>query len=203
MFRLVLATENKDKAKEIASILSEELPVEILTLADFPGVNLPPEEGKTYRENAATKAMTVARATGLAALGDDTGLEVEALSGAPGLYSARYAGEGATYADNRKKLLNALSGLPPENRSARFLCTVAIAWPDGRVEVVEGICPGRINERESGADGFGYDPVFFVPECGKTFAALSPDEKNRVSHRGRAIRAAAEILKKMDPIADQ
>jgi XTP/dITP diphosphohydrolase len=196
MVRLVLATENKDKAKEISALLSERLSVEVLTLTDFPRVKLPPEEGKTYRENAATKALTVARATGLVALGDDTGLEVEALSGAPGLYSARYAGEGATYADNRKKLLDALSGLPPEKRGARFHCTVAIAWPDGRVEVVEGVCPGRIAEREAGDGGFGYDPIFFVPECGKTFAALTPDEKNRVSHRGRAIRAAAEILKK-------
>jgi XTP/dITP diphosphohydrolase len=194
MTRLVLATENKDKAKEIRAILSECLSAEVLTLADFPGVTLPPEEGGSYRENAAVKARTVAKKTGEIAMGDDTGLEVDFLGGAPGLYSARYAGKGASYADNRKKLLADLSGVPVEKRTARFRCTVAIAWPDGAVKIAEGVCPGRIAERETGGDGFGYDPIFFIPECGKTFAELSPEQKNRVSHRGRAVRAAVEIL---------
>lgn len=196
MKKLVLATENQDKAQEIRAILSEGVSIEILTLADFSGITLAPEKGQTYQENATAKALTVARATGSIALGDDTGLEVDALSGAPGLYSARFAGEKATYADNRKKLLSDLFGVSAEKRGARFLCTVAVAWPDATVKVVEGSCLGRITEGETGSLGFGYDPIFYVPECGKTFAELSPDEKNKVSHRGKAVRAAMDILKR-------
>lgn len=195
MKRLVLATENQDKAKEIRAILGSDFPIKVLTLADFPEVRLPPEEGSTYAENAVAKALVVARATGEMALGDDTGLEVEALGGAPGLYSARFAGEGASYHNNRMKLMEALRGLPAERRGARFVCTVAIGWPDGSVKVVEGRCEGSITEKESGGRGFGYDPIFWVSECGKTFAELSPEEKNRISHRGRAVRSAMEILK--------
>ncbi|MBI3804892.1 MAG: XTP/dITP diphosphatase [Nitrospirae bacterium] len=193
---LVIATENRHKGEELASILKQEIPIEVQTLADFPSVQLPPETGSTYRENAIQKAVSAARATGQWALGDDSGLEVDALDGAPGLYSARFAGEGVTYADNRRKLLEALGDLPDERRGAQFVCTIAVAGPDGTVAVVEGRCEGRITRGASGEGGFGYDPIFFLPAYNKTFAELSPEEKNRISHRGRAVRAAIPLLKK-------
>ena len=193
---LVLATENQGKAKEIRSILQEGMRIDIKTLADFPHVKLPPETGTTYRENATQKALTVAKETGHWALGDDSGLEVDALNGAPGIYSARFAGEGATYADNRRKLLDLLGNLPDPKRTARFVCTIALATPEGRIEIVESGVEGRIAKAESGEEGFGYDPIFFLPAYQKTFAELSPEEKNKMSHRGQAVRAAMEILKK-------
>ncbi|MFY9270289.1 MAG: RdgB/HAM1 family non-canonical purine NTP pyrophosphatase [Candidatus Manganitrophaceae bacterium] len=194
---LVLATENRHKGEEIASILQGGMEIDLRTLADFPKVALPPETGSSYRENATQKALAAARATGHWAMGDDSGLEVTALGGAPGLYSARFAGEGVTYADNRKKLLDLLGTLPDEERSARFVCTIAVADPIGRACTVEGICNGRITRVDTGVGGFGYDPIFFVPEFGKTFAELSQEEKNKISHRGQAIRAMIPILKKM------
>ncbi|MDC4224418.1 MAG: non-canonical purine NTP pyrophosphatase [Candidatus Manganitrophus sp.] len=150
---LVIATENKHKGEELASILRQEMEIDVRTLADFPGVKLPPETGSTYRENAVQKALAAAKATGHWALGDDSGLEVDALGGAPGLYSARFAGEGVTYADNRKKVLDALGDRPDDQRTARFLCTIAIVSPDGKVEVVEGRCEGRITRRDVGGRG--------------------------------------------------
>lgn len=192
--RLVLATENPHKAEEIRSILGAYCKFDLLTLSDFPHLKLPPETGKSYRENAVLKARFIAKETGHWAMGDDTGLEVDALGGAPGLYSARYAGETVTYADNRKKLLKALADSPEEKRGARFICTIAIAEPGGSVDVVTGSCEGRITHFETGRSGFGYDPVFFVPTYGKTFSELSPDEKNKISHRGRAVRAAIQVL---------
>jgi XTP/dITP diphosphohydrolase len=197
---LVLATENRHKSEEIRAILQGGIQLELRTLADFPGVKLPPETGTTYRENAVQKALAVVHATGHWAMGDDSGLEVEALGGAPGLYSARFAGEGVTYADNRKKLLDALDNLPDEKRGAAFICTIAIASPKEEVDVVEGICEGRISRSESGGGGFGYDPIFFIPAYNKTFAELPATEKNKISHRARAVSAAMEILrKKMGP----
>lgn len=210
---LVLATENRHKADEIRAILQGGIqlkvsssaenycaPLELRTLADFPGVKLPPESGSTYRENAVQKALAVVKATGHWAMGDDSGLEVKALGGAPGLHSARYAGEGVTYADNRRKLLDALGDRPDEEREAAFVCTIAIASPAGEVEVVEGVCEGRITRSESGSGGFGYDPIFFIPAYRKTFAEIPPAEKNKISHRARAVGAAMEILrKKMGP----
>lgn len=193
---LVLATENRHKAEELRAILRTGIDVEVLSLADFPGVALPPETGQSYRENAIQKALTVARATGHWAMGDDSGLEVDALGGAPGLYSARFAGEGVTYADNRKKMLDLLGDLPDEKRGAAFICTIAIAGPGGEVEVVEGRCDGRITRSETGGGGFGYDPIFFLPAYHKTFAELPPNEKNKISHRGRAVQAAMELLRK-------
>lgn len=194
---LVLATENRHKGEEIRSILlNGGLRIEIKTLADFPNVKLPPETGTTYRENAIQKALTVAKGTGHWALGDDSGLEVDALNGAPGLYSARFAGEGATYADNRKKLLGLLGTLPDEKRGAQFVCTIALASPEGRIEIVESGVKGRIAQSESGEEGFGYDPIFFLPAFRKTFSDLSPSDKNKMSHRGQAVRAALEILKR-------
>jgi len=194
--QLVLATENPHKAEEIRSILGELPDIDLLTLSDFPHLKLPPETGTSYRENAVLKAQFVAKETGHWAMGDDSGLEVVALDGAPGLYSARYAGEGVTYADNRKKLLENLEDFPDAKRGARFVCTVAVADPRGRVDFVAGHCEGRITHSEVGRGGFGYDPVFFIPACGKTFSELSLDEKNKISHRGQAIRAAIRSLQK-------
>ncbi len=191
----MLATENRHKGEEISAILREGVRAEIRTLADFPKVKLPPETGLTYQENAARKAEFVAKATGHWALGDDTGLEVLALGGAPGLYSARFAGDGASFADNRSKLLDLLKEAPDEKRGARFVCVVAIARPNGWVDVVEGRCDGMIARTAAGSGGFGYDPIFFIPVYDKTFAELSPAEKNKISHRGCAVRAAMEILK--------
>jgi XTP/dITP diphosphohydrolase len=194
--QLVLATENPHKAEEIQSILGETSNIDLLTLSDFPTLKLPPETGADYRENAVVKAQFVAKETGHWAMGDDTGLEVVALGGAPGLYSARYAGEGVTYADNRKKLLKELDKVPDTKRDARFVCTVAVADPEGSVEVVAGYCEGRITRSEVGHGGFGYDPIFLILACDKTFSELSPDKKNKISHRGQAVRAAIRSLLK-------
>jgi XTP/dITP diphosphohydrolase len=141
--------------------------------------------------------MAIASATGLTALADDTGLEVEALSGAPGVVSARYAGPGATYEDNNRKLLSELSGVPPERRTAAFRCVIALAIPGGEVETVEGRTSGRILEIPRGAAGFGYDPIFLPESCRKTYAEMSPSEKNSLSHRGKAIRAALAVIAKL------
>ncbi len=193
---LILATENKDKGREIASIINGQRNINLRSLTDYPGLALPAETGKTYKENAIVKAKTVAKATSQWAMGDDSGLEIEACNGAPGLYSARFAGEQASYADNRNKVLAQLGNLPNEKRRARFICTVALADPDGGVDVVEGVCEGLITQCEVGESGFGYDPIFYLPPLGKTFSECTREEKNKVSHRGIAIRAAIEILTK-------
>ncbi len=195
---LVLATENRHKAAEIASMIHAGLSVTLQTLADYPHLKLPPEVGSTYRENAVRKAEFVAQRTGHWAMGDDSGLEVDALHGAPGLFSARFAGEGSTDTENRKKLLEKLKGLPEEARRGRFVCTMALADPTGAIAgVVEGVCEGRIATAEQGRGGFGYDPVFFLPAYGKTFSELPRDEKNKISHRGRAVRAAMDVLRRL------
>jgi XTP/dITP diphosphohydrolase len=195
---LVLATENRHKAAEIASIIRSGLAVTLQTLADYPPLKLPPEIGDTYRENAVRKAEFVAQQTGHWAMGDDSGLEVDALHGAPGLFSARFAGEGSTDTENLKKLLEKLNGFPDEARQGRFICTMALADPTGAIAgVVEGVCEGRISTTEQGRGGFGYDPIFFLPAYGKTFSELPQGEKNKISHRGRAVRAAMEILRRI------
>jgi XTP/dITP diphosphohydrolase len=195
---LVLATENRHKAAEIASMIHAGLSVTLQTLADYPHLKLPSETGGTYRENAIRKALFVAQQTGHWAMGDDSGLEVDALNGAPGLFSARFAGEGSTDTENRKKLLEKLDGLKEEARQGRFVCTIALADPTGTLtEVVEAVCEGRISTAEQGLRGFGYDPIFFLPAYGKTFSELPRDEKNKISHRGRAVRAAIDILRRL------
>lgn len=192
---LVLATQNQDKAREIDAILKGTIDITLKTLSDFPGLTLPPETGNTYRDNAIEKALFVAMETGHVALGDDSGLEVEALDGAPGLYSARFAGEQVSYKENRNKLMQLLKGLPAEKRGARFISTLAIVSPQGQVDVVEGVCEGQITTDESGQSGFGYDPIFYYPPLGRTFSALNAAEKNQVSQRGRAVHAAIPILR--------
>ena len=190
---LVLATRNRHKAQELASLLSD-LGITIRTMDAFPQVPDVIEDGKTCEANAIKKARAVSRATGLLAVADDTGLEVDALGGQPGVYAARYAGEHVTYEDNWRKLLRELLGVPHDRRTARFITVAAIASPSGGVQVAEGQLQGIITKEPAGAQGFGYDPVFFVPELGKTLAELSPDEKNRISHRAKAFAQVREIL---------
>lgn len=194
---LVLATRNPHKGTELAALL-EDLGIRIRTLAEFPDAPEVVEDGETCKANAIKKAVAVARHTGLPAVADDTGLEVDALGGRPGVQAARYAGEGATYEDNWRKLLHELEGVPRERRRSRFITVAAIATPSGKVEVVEGVLEGLIAEAPAGSQGFGYDPVFFVPELGRTLAQLTSDEKNRISHRARALAKVREILKSLE-----
>ena len=171
-----------------------DLPIKVRSLAEFPGAPEVVEDGATYRENALKKARSAVKFTGKPALADDTGLEVDALGGQPGLYAARFAGEGCTFQDNVRKLLRLMEGVPSNQRGARFVCVVALVEPSGREQVVEGELHGRITESQAGHGGFGYDPVFYVPEAGKTLAELTAGEKNRISHRGRALDKAKGII---------
>jgi XTP/dITP diphosphohydrolase len=192
--KLVLASANPDKAAEIRSILTAALPG--LDLAPRPeSVPDVDETGTTLLENARLKAAAIAAATGEAAVADDTGLLVDALDGAPGVWSARFAGEGATYADNVAKLLAELTGVEPERRTARFETVALVCWPDGREVAATGAVQGVITAQPRGSRGFGYDPVFEPVEGdGRTFAELNPLEKHALSHRGRAFRALAAEL---------
>ena len=193
MKRLVVATRNAGKLKEIRSIL-RDLPLEVLSLLDYPEVEPVEEDGETFEANAVKKALHVAASTGSLTLADDSGIEVDALGGAPGVHSARFAGPGATDEANNAKLLKLLEGVADEGRTARFRCVVAIASPDGRVEVAQGACEGLVTRQERGEKGFGYDPVFLVPEHGLTFGELPEELKNSLSHRGRALAAARRVL---------
>lgn len=190
---LVLATRNRHKGGELAALLGG-LGIRIRTLAEFPEAPEVIEDGATCEANAVKKARTIAAATGLPAVADDTGLEVDALGGRPGIFAARYAGEGATYEDNWRKLLHELAGVPRERRTARFVTVAAMAFPEDGVQVARGVLEGLIAETPSGTQGFGYDPVFFVPELGKTLAQLSADQKNRISHRAKAFAQVRDIL---------
>ena len=192
---LVLATGNRDKQQEMKALL-QDLGLTIWTLDEFPAAPVVVEDGETCQANAGKKAREIAQFTGALTLADDTGLEVDALGGRPGVFAARYAGAHATYADNCRKLLDELTGVPAEQRGARFLTVVAIADPVSSVEFVEGVLRGRIADHCSGGHGFGYDPVFIVPELGKTLAALTLDQKNRISHRGQALAKAKDVLKR-------
>jgi len=186
---LVLASANPDKVAELTAVLAEELPHAVIRgrPADLPPVA---EHGATLEENARLKAAAVAVATGLPALADDTGLEVVALGGGPGVLTSRYAGPGATYADNVNKLLGALGGVGPGERRARFRTVALLVWPDGTEVAAEGVLDGTIAHERRGAGGFGYDPVFVPDEGdGRTLAELSAPEKNALSHRARAVRA--------------
>jgi len=190
---IVLATRNPHKGEELASLLGD-VGIRIHTLAEFPSAPEVEEDGETCEANAIKKAVTIARATGVTAVADDTGLEVDALEGRPGPFAARYAGEGATYEDNCRKLLRELDGVSPDRRGARFLTVAAIASPDGDVQTVHGVLEGLITEACKGERGFGYDPVFYVPELGKTLAELTSEEKNRMSHRAKAFAQVKDIL---------
>ena len=190
---LVIATRNEKKRQEIVELL-EGLDIKVRSLSDFPEAPEVIEEGKSFKENAARKAIEVAKFTGKMALADDSGLEVDVLCGEPGLYSARFAGEDQDDEANIQKLLKLMEGVPEEKRKARFRCCVAIAKPEGLVKVVEGTCEGIIGFKSEGNYGFGYDPVFIVPDYNQTFAQLGPDVKNRISHRAKALKKARKIL---------
>lgn len=195
MKKILVASNNAGKLKEFLPILSH-LPVEVLT-PHMLGLNLEVEEtGATYLANACLKAEAFARASGLLTLADDSGLEVDVLNGAPGVYSARYADEGATDADRRKKLVEAVR-LFPVPRTARFRCVIAIALSPENIYSFEGACEGEIVLEERGAGGFGYDPIFFMPERGATMAELPEEVKNQISHRARAAQAAFPFLQNL------
>ncbi len=191
---IVLATRNRGKIKEFQEML-KDFPVEIKNLNDFGPIPEVEEDGETFDDNAYKKALFAAKVLGLPAIADDSGLVVEALAGAPGVKSARYAGEKATDQDNINKLLKELEG--QGNRKAAFECVLSIAVPSGPALTYEGRCEGEITLQPQGDAGFGYDPVFYYPEYGKTFAEISGNEKNRVSHRGRAL---AELVSEFDKV---
>ena len=192
---IVLATRNRHKVEELAALLGD-LGVRLRTLADFPDAPEVEEDGATCEANAIKKACEIARVTGLTAVADDTGLEVDALDGRPGVYAARYAGEHATYEDNCRKLVQELEGVPHERRTARFITVAAIAVPGEPAQVTKGVLSGYITEEASGSEGFGYDPVFYVPELKATLAEISVEQKNRISHRAKAFLQAKELLRK-------
>ena len=191
---LLLGTYNTGKLREIQTILVD-LPWRIRSLREFEHIGVATENGDTYSANAIAKAQFYARATGLCALADDSGFEVEALGGAPGVFSARYAGAGASDADRRKLLLSELADVPSEERKARFVCVVAIAAPNGAVlNASEGVCNGTIAFEPRGEGGFGYDPLFVPDGFEQTFAELADSIKNRISHRARALIGMREFL---------
>ena len=192
--KVVIGTHNRDKLKELMlAFRVENLDIELLSLDNFPKVGDIPETGKTLEENALIKAREVNRLTKLPALSDDTGLEVEALHGEPGVFTARYAGTDCTYHDNVQKLLNELEKVPMPNRTAKF--RTVVAYVDQELEIIaEGYCNGIISRSVEGENGFGYDPIFFIPNENKTFAQMAIKEKQNHSHRGKAIKAIVKLL---------
>ena len=190
--KLIIATHNSDKEKELRFVL-DDFPVEVISLKQFPEIGDIEETGSTLYENAKLKADTVNRITNLPCLGDDTGLEVDALGGAPGVYSARYAGDNVSYEDNMMKLLSELRSTPSEKRTARF--RTIIFYTDGERELyTQGEIQGIITKSPRGSNGFGYDPVFYIPELKKTMAELTSAEKNKLSHRGQAMGKFRKLL---------
>jgi XTP/dITP diphosphohydrolase len=200
---IVVASRNKGKVREIRKAL-KGLRLRIYSLDDFSNVPEIEEDGKSFAENALKKARFFSKYFAKLTLSDDSGLEVDVLKGLPGVYSARYAREGATNRENNGKLLREMEGFPLTKRGARFKCAIAIAAPDGREAVVEGSCKGRIGFKEVGKRGFGYDPLFIMPRLKKTMAQLSIEQKNRISHRGKALRNLKKtiITKFHAPIAE-
>ena len=194
--QIVLATRNRGKIREIKYILSD-LPIEIKSLLDFPNIPEIEEKGNTFEENALIKAKTVAKLTDLPALADDSGLAVDCLNGAPGVYSARYAGEGADDKKNNEKLLRELEGIPLERRGAAFVCVIALCIPKGNCYIEEGKCKGVISLSPRGSYGFGYDPIFFLPDYGKTMAELPLEVKNQISHRYKALKKIKSLIRKL------
>jgi len=193
MRALLVATTNRHKLEEYRSIFVD-LPFQIVSLSDIQ-LDLDVEEtGTTFQENAELKALAYAGASGLLSLADDSGLEIDALGGAPGVYSARFAGEDTSYEERFRIIFEQLSGLPVEKRTARFRCVITIAEPSGYHRSVEGSIEGVITDVPHGLNGFGYDPIFLVPELGKTTAEIPPEQKNKISHRGRAAHLARVLL---------
>lgn len=191
--RLLIATTNQHKLEEFRSLLAD-LPLTLVSLSDVGIANDVAETGATFAENARIKAESYAAQSGLLTLADDSGLQVDALGGRPGLYSARYGGPGATPADQHRLLLQELAGMPQAARTAQFVCVIAIAQTGAPTELVEGILEGLIADAPRGSHGFGYDPLFYLPDRGCTAAELPPEEKNRISHRARAAQKAHDLL---------
>ncbi|MDD7220568.1 MAG: XTP/dITP diphosphatase [Clostridia bacterium] len=192
--KIIFATGNKDKMREIREILAD-MDVQVVSMKEA-GIQADiVENGSTFEENAIIKAKTICEMTGEITLADDSGLEIDYLNKEPGIYSARYMGEDTSYHIKNANLIKRLEGVPDEKRTARFVCAVAAAFPDGRVETVRGTMEGRIGYEEKGENGFGYDPIFYLPEYGCTSAQLPREEKNRISHRGKALRAIKEELR--------
>ncbi|MCI6998008.1 MAG: XTP/dITP diphosphatase [Eubacterium sp.] len=195
MDKIIFATGNAGKMKEVREIL-KDLNVEILSMKEA-GIQADVEEnGKTFQENAVIKAREIMKISGEVVLADDSGLEIDYLNKEPGIYSARYMGEDTSYRIKNGNLIERLQGVPDEKRTARFVCAIAAAFPDGSVETTEGTIEGRIGYEEKGENGFGYDPIFYVPEFGCTTAELTGEQKNQISHRGKALEAMKEILRK-------
>ena len=193
MKKIIFATGNEGKMKEIRRILADPQ-LEILSLKDA-GIHADIDEnGKSFEENAMIKAEAICKMTGEIVLADDSGLEIDYLNKEPGIYSARYMGEDTSYDIKNQALLDRLDGVPDEKRTARFVCAIAAAMPDGCCEVVRGTMEGIIGHKIAGENGFGYDPIFFLPECGCTSAELSPEKKNELSHRGEGLKKIRKIL---------
>ena len=193
--KVIFATGNKGKVKEIQMILADMVK-EVITMKEA-GIEIEVEEnGSTYEENALIKARAVAACTDALVMADDSGLEIDYLNCEPGIYSARYMGEDTSYRIKNANLIERLEGVPEEKRTARFVCAIAAILPDGREITTRGVIEGRIGYEEKGSNGFGYDPIFYVPEFGRTTAELSEEEKNKVSHRGNALMLMKEELKK-------
>jgi XTP/dITP diphosphohydrolase len=191
--KIVIATSNQNKLRELKELL-KSFDVQLLSLTDFPDCSPVVEDGESFAENALKKAQTICAHTGLLTIADDSGLEVDCLEGRPGIFSARYAGEGADDRKNYEKLQKEIEGVAPEQRGARFRCVLAIAAPSGRQRIVEGEYRGFIITKPRGENGFGYDPVFLDTISGLTFAEMKPDQKNQISHRARALHELVKIL---------
>ena len=194
MKKVIFATGNEGKMKEIREILGD-LDIELLSLKDA-GIHADiVEDGKTFEENAQIKAKAICDLTGEIVLADDSGLEIDHLNKEPGIYSARYMGEDTSYHIKNAKLIERLEGVTDEERTARFVCAIAAAFPDGNIRTVREAMEGRIGYEERGENGFGYDPIFYLPEYGCTSAELSMEEKNKIGHRGKAMRAIKDVLR--------
>ena len=192
--KVIFATSNAGKMKEVRSIL-EDLDVEVLSMKEAGVFVDVVEDGTTFEENATIKATSIQKECGEIVLADDSGLEVDFLNKEPGIYSARYMGEDTSYRIKNKSIIDRLEGVEGEDRSARFVCAIAAAFPDGTVEITRGTIEGQIGYEEKGENGFGYDPIFYVPEYGCTTAELTLEQKNEASHRGKALRQMKEIIR--------
>ena len=194
MKKIIFATGNQDKMREIREILAD-MDVEVVSMKEA-GIHADiVEDGKSFEENAQIKAKAICKLTGEMVLADDSGFEVDYLNGEPGIYSARYLGEDTSYDIKNADLLKRCEGVPEEKRDARFVCVIACVFPDGRSFTCRGVVEGQIGYSEKGENGFGYDPIFYVPELGCTTAELPPEEKNKISHRGRALTAMYDKMK--------
>jgi XTP/dITP diphosphohydrolase len=194
--KIIIATNNQGKVREIRDLV-QGLPIVFLSLADFPDLPEVVEDGATFEENALKKARAVAQATGTTTLADDSGLCVDALGERPGIHSARYGGQGRSDEQKCRLVLDEMRDVPDHERSARFVCVLGLVFPDGNQKVFRGVSEGSITRELKGSHGFGYDPIFYFEEAGCTFAEMDSEAKNRVSHRGRALRQFASYLKRM------